>query len=440
MELSLNCFTMIRLITLAFVLLSSAAAALSQYTISVAEHATDIVPGQTTYRIYVDVVNADDFLSSVYGNNEVPLNFSTTDGFYNDPLGSTVASGVNPLFYSFFPTIEADSWVTIGIDSQNEGDEIAINVVEDPTQPFLSAFQSGSAMDGQDFTIDSPSGGAWYVLNNTPNGLPDENMQVLMMQFTTSGEFSGQFNFQVFENGNGQSDIRTTVAFDGVGTFSEDNGDVDPVLGCTDVEACNYDGTATENDGSCAYLDALGECGGTCVADADSDGICDDEDDCIGQTDACGVCNGPGAIYECGCNDLPSGDCDCAGNGPVAGYDCEGNCLTDTDNDGVCDEFEVAGCTDAVACNYDAESTNDDGTCDYCSCAGDTDAANAYTMTVEVWGVDLEPGLTTYRIYQDMVNPDDFLSSVYGGEVAPLAIETTTGFYNSPLDRLSRVV
>ena len=30
-------------------------------------------------------------------------------------------------------------------------------------------------------------------------------MQVLMMQFTTSGEFSGQFNFQVFENGNGQS-------------------------------------------------------------------------------------------------------------------------------------------------------------------------------------------------------------------------------------------
>ena len=24
--------------------------------------------------------------------------------------------------------------------------------------------------------------------------------------------------------------------------------------------------------------------------------------------DACGVCNGPGAIYECGCNDIPAGD------------------------------------------------------------------------------------------------------------------------------------
>ena len=37
------------------------------------------------------------------------------------------------------------------------------------------------------------------------------------------------------------------------------------------------------------------------------------------------------------------------GNGPEAGYDCDGNCLADADSDGVCDEFEVAGCTDATA-------------------------------------------------------------------------------------------
>ena len=50
-------------------------------------------------------------------------------------------------------------------------------------------------------------------------------------------------------------------------------------------------------------LDACGVCGGTGV-DADSDGICDDVDPCVGQLDECGVCNGPGAIYECGCEDL----------------------------------------------------------------------------------------------------------------------------------------
>ena len=34
-----------------------------------------------------------------------------------------------------------------------------------------------------------------------------------------------------------------------------------------------------------------------------------------------------------------------------AGYDCEG-CLNDADSDGVCDEFEIAGCQDDSACNY----------------------------------------------------------------------------------------
>ena len=44
-----------------------------------------------------------------------------------------------------------------------------------------------------------------------------------------------------------------------------------------------------------------------------------------------------------------------------AGYDCDGNRLADADGDGVCDEFEVAGCTDVSACNYDGSATDDDG-------------------------------------------------------------------------------
>ena len=34
-------------------------------------------------------------------------------------------------------------------------------------------------------------------------------------------------------------------------------------------------------------LNALGVCGGDCAADADADGICDDEDDCVGAYDEC---------------------------------------------------------------------------------------------------------------------------------------------------------
>ena len=39
--------------------------------------------------------------------------------------------------------------------------------------------------------------------------------------------------------------------------------------------------------------------------------MCDDIDDCVGAYDSCGVCNGQGAIYECGCADIPQGDCNC---------------------------------------------------------------------------------------------------------------------------------
>ena len=35
------------------------------------------------------------------------------------------------------------------------------------------------------------------------------------------------------------------------------------------------------------------------------DGICDDIDECVGELDDCGICNGPGAIYDCGCSDIP---------------------------------------------------------------------------------------------------------------------------------------
>jgi hypothetical protein len=46
-----------------------------------------------------------------------------------------------------------------------------------------------------------------------------------------------------------------------------------------------------------------------------------------------------------------------------SGYDCDGNCLNDTDGDGICDEFEVAGCRIAQHATYDADATDDDGSC-----------------------------------------------------------------------------
>ena len=54
------------------------------------------------------------------------------------------------------------------------------------------------------------------------------------------------------------------------------------------------------------------DCNDICLVDSDEDGICDEFDSCFGEIDECGVCAGPGAVYECGCEDIPTGDCDCS--------------------------------------------------------------------------------------------------------------------------------
>ena len=142
--------------------------------------------------------------------------------------------------------------------------------------------------------------------------------------------------------------------------------------GCTDETACNYDEGALQEDGSCIYpedeslcdcdgsvLDAIGVCGGDCSSDSDADGICDDVDDCVGAYDECGICNGPGAVYACGCADAPEGFCDCDGNVEDVCGECGG--------DG------YLGCTDPGACNYDSGACGEDGSCQYQTCAGCTD-------------------------------------------------------------------
>jgi len=133
------------------------------------------------------------------------------------------------------------------------------------------------------------------------------------------------------------------------------------------------DGICDDVDPCVGQLDAIGVCNGGCETDSDGDGICDDVDPCVGQLDACGVCNGPGAIYECGCEDIPAGDCDCQGNGPDALGVCSGDCQSDANGNGICDSEELPGCTYDGVDNFTPVATMDDGTCVFGSgpCAED---------------------------------------------------------------------
>jgi len=123
----------------------------------------------------------------------------------------------------------------------------------------------------------------------------------------------------------------------------------EPVNGCTDNTACNYNPNACVDDGSCTDIpagacDCAGTLPATWYADNDGDGLgdpnnsiesCeqpagfvsnsnDDNDGCDGILDECGVCNGSG---------IAAGTCDCAGTLPATWYaDNDGDGLGDPNN------------------------------------------------------------------------------------------------------------
>ena len=136
------------------------------------------------------------------------------------------------------------------------------------------------------------------------------------------------------------------------------NGEED-VFGCTYSTACNFNPEANFDDASCVYPELGYDCDGNCLFDTDGDGVCNEYEGCTNLL----ACNyDPQAID----ND---GTCVFA----LTGYDCLGNCLVDTDGDGICDEFEFPGCTDPEACNYYESATDDDGTCYYAPAGFDCD-------------------------------------------------------------------
>ena len=50
------------------------------------------------------------------------------------------------------------------------------------------------------------------------------------------------------------------------------------IYGCTDQNACNYDIEATINDESCEYAQEYYDCDGNCLSDDDGDGTCDENE------------------------------------------------------------------------------------------------------------------------------------------------------------------
>ena len=67
-----------------------------------------------TYRMYV-TVDAGEQVNAVFGNAN-PLSIGTADGmsFYQNALGGNTSTAINSAFFPLAPSLEWDSYVTIG--------------------------------------------------------------------------------------------------------------------------------------------------------------------------------------------------------------------------------------------------------------------------------------------------------------------------------------
>ena len=79
------------------------------------------------------------------------------------------------------------------------------------------------------------------------------------------------------------------------------------ILGCTDSSACNYNVDATDDDGSCEYPEENFDCNGDCLVESDCNGECGGS----AVEDECGECNGSGPDYECWNGDFVCDNADC---------------------------------------------------------------------------------------------------------------------------------
>ena len=115
--------------------------------------------------------------------------------------------------------------------------------------------------------------------------------------------------------------------------------DDDEIAGCQDNNACNYNAQATD-PANCNYPENNYDCDGNCLIETDCFGNCGGN----ASYDICGVCNG---------NGIPNGACDCEGNT----IDCNGICggTSIIDDCGICggDGASIQCWNDDYVCDVD---------------------------------------------------------------------------------------
>jgi hypothetical protein len=131
----------------------------------------DLFPATAVcYRLYAKTKQTNTEVVGLFGNSAHPLSISATGGFWQSQFGGELSSQIPCNQSGFPPTLQYDSWLTIGLSCLNG------NVVQN-TGLDLSAFAAGGAISDND--------GIVFVQPGAAQSVAGAAKRVLLGQFTT---------------------------------------------------------------------------------------------------------------------------------------------------------------------------------------------------------------------------------------------------------------
>ena len=213
--------------------------------------------GSITYRLYAKMSNEEDHVLAVFGDDQDPLHIETDGTFYGfggGNVGTVVVDEYNPAFSAIFPAYAYTTMLSCGAIPGENSNGIMTSHISNWQSPLEDLNATG------DIALSDTTGGAWF---NTGLQIPlQQDGLVFLGQFTVvdGSMLSGALNILAKTiSANGET-IETAAGL----PFSSDNLDV---LGCTDVEASNYNPAATLSFGLCLLPGDFDEDGAFTVAD-----------------------------------------------------------------------------------------------------------------------------------------------------------------------------
>jgi len=320
--------------------------------------------GYSVYKVYVHTINQTDFVHRIFGNADYPATISAPGGIYNNSfcIGAT-SGGVPPagFFYGGYNAHEIDSWVGIGLTAfpNDVAGEVDVELEETSLTPW-----------SQNFILNGMASGNYGAVDIAMQDIDSQGAWELSSTDAVNGYAGEDYKAIVMQLTTDdiftwtlsaeiwiEGDSTNTVIV--TQTFDGTSMQGAIIEGCIDSSACNYYDLATSDNGTCSYPPQYYNCAGECLSDSDGDGICDELE--IAGCMSALACNYDIAATDDDASCVFAEGCDeCSGESDGTGTVID----NDADDDGVCDADEITGCQDSVACNFD-ENATDPGSCVY---------------------------------------------------------------------------